>query len=393
MQAPDNFDVVIIGGGLAGSSAGFHLASHGYKVALVEREAQAHHKICGEFLSQETVSYLDELGIDFDSLKASSINAFSLYSSQFNTKSLFSSPARGLSRYVLDEACLEKARAAGCFLFRGEEIQKYERDEEENFILRTPQRVLKSKTLFLANGKHEFKRLNTRKGLESSAIGFKMHYRLTEQAAQKLKNDIALFFFEGGYGGFCKIEGNVANFCFIIDKNTFKKSAHHYENLLQTLQKQNSHLKDLLQEASPLWSKPLVMSGVPYGHLLEPSSLIEKGVFPLGDQFAVIPSLTGSGMAIALYTAKNAFLNFHEKGNQGLNSYIQQCLTTLKPRMRLAYPFHALTRSPSFANLALMLLKIFPFLAKQLLQKTRIPFLKASNAKLRISLTKKSYLA
>ncbi len=391
MQAPDNFDVVIIGGGLAGSAAGFHLASHGYKVALVEREAQAHHKICGEFLSQETVSYLEELGIDFDTLKASSINAFSLYSSQFNTKSFFSSPARGLSRYVLDEACLEKARAAGCFLFRGEEIQKYERDEEENFILRTPQRVLKSQTLFLANGKHEFKSLNTRKGLESSAIGFKMHYRLTDQAAQKLNNDIALFFFIGGYGGLCKIEGDVANFCFIIDKNTFKKSAHHYKTLLQTLQKQNSHLKDLLQEATPLWQKPLVMSGVPYGHLFEVSSL-EKGIFPLGDQFAVIPSLTGSGMAIALYTSKNAFLNFHKKGNQGLSFYIQECAATLKPRMRLAYPFHALTRSPTFANFALLLLKLFPFLAQQILQKTRIPFLKETK-KLGISPIQKSYFA
>ncbi|MBF0492684.1 MAG: FAD-dependent monooxygenase [Deltaproteobacteria bacterium] len=308
MRPQQIFDVLVIGGGLAGSAASFHLASHGYSVAIVEREAQAHHKICGEFLSQETLPYLKELGIDLDALKASSLNAFSFYSTHFNSRNLFDAPARGLSRYVLDEACLEKAGQAGCLIFRGEQAESYEKDSSQTFLLKTSRGILKAKTLFLATGKHELKKMNIRQGLESSAIGFKMHCHLTEEAQKKLKQDIALFFFKGGYGGLCKIENQIANFCFIIDKKRFRNLENSYETTLSSLQKENPSLGEFLKNASPLWPKVLAMSGIPYGYLFRAKvSTQETGIYPLGDQFAVIPSLTGSGMAIALYTARKAF--------------------------------------------------------------------------------------
>ena len=48
----------MIGGGLAGSMVAMRLASAGREVVLLEKEREAHHKVCGEFLSREAIHYL-----------------------------------------------------------------------------------------------------------------------------------------------------------------------------------------------------------------------------------------------------------------------------------------------------------------------------------------------
>jgi flavin-dependent dehydrogenase len=59
-----SWDAIIIGGGLAGSAAAIELARAGKKVLLLEKEGQAHHKVCGEFISCEAEYYLSALGFD-----------------------------------------------------------------------------------------------------------------------------------------------------------------------------------------------------------------------------------------------------------------------------------------------------------------------------------------
>ena len=59
MSAP-----TIIGGGIAGAAAACHLARAGHPPLVIERAAGPHHKICGEFLSVETVAELRGLGIE-----------------------------------------------------------------------------------------------------------------------------------------------------------------------------------------------------------------------------------------------------------------------------------------------------------------------------------------
>lgn len=121
------YDAILIGGGLAGACAGFHLASYGYSVLLLEKSKKPHHKICGEFLSAETIPYLKEMGIDLDELQAPHIRKFSFYSKHFQTQNDFPQAARALSRYVLDELCLKKAEQAGCEIRRGQEVLHYEK--------------------------------------------------------------------------------------------------------------------------------------------------------------------------------------------------------------------------------------------------------------------------
>src|SRR6185295_14229444 len=62
-QQPKSFDVIIAGGGPAGSSAAIHLARSGLHVLLVEQKKFPRPKLCGEFISPECQQHFQKLGV------------------------------------------------------------------------------------------------------------------------------------------------------------------------------------------------------------------------------------------------------------------------------------------------------------------------------------------
>ena len=57
-------DIIIVGGGLAGLTASISLSGFGHSVMLFETNTYPHHKVCGEYVSNEVKPYLKHLGID-----------------------------------------------------------------------------------------------------------------------------------------------------------------------------------------------------------------------------------------------------------------------------------------------------------------------------------------
>src|SRR5260370_40731603 len=57
-------ETVIAGGGPAGSATACGLAALGRDVVLIERTAEPHHNVCGEFLSVATQTQLQRVGVD-----------------------------------------------------------------------------------------------------------------------------------------------------------------------------------------------------------------------------------------------------------------------------------------------------------------------------------------
>lgn len=58
-----DYDVIIVGAGIAGSSAAIALAPHGYRILLLDQAAFPRHKCCGEGVMPQGVAILEEFGL------------------------------------------------------------------------------------------------------------------------------------------------------------------------------------------------------------------------------------------------------------------------------------------------------------------------------------------
>jgi flavin-dependent dehydrogenase len=68
--------ILIVGGGLAGLTAAIHLSKIGLKVILIEKNEFPKHKVCGEYISNEVLSYLNWLDIDCEDLRPTHLTKF-----------------------------------------------------------------------------------------------------------------------------------------------------------------------------------------------------------------------------------------------------------------------------------------------------------------------------
>ena len=63
MDINENLDVIVIGGGPAGSATALFLSAKGYRVLLLEQAFFPRDKVCGEFISPAADDLLAELGV------------------------------------------------------------------------------------------------------------------------------------------------------------------------------------------------------------------------------------------------------------------------------------------------------------------------------------------
>ena len=104
------YDVAIIGGGLAGLALANDLAMRGRKVVVFEKGNYPRHKVCGEYISMESHSYLLKLCPVLNSMKLPVIKEFLLTTtggSEFKTE--LDLGGFVISRYVLETLLYIKA--------------------------------------------------------------------------------------------------------------------------------------------------------------------------------------------------------------------------------------------------------------------------------------------
>ena len=294
------FNVIIIGGGLAGLTAAIHLRKEGLRVLVVEKNKYPNHKVCGEYVSNEVKPYLEYLGVAIDSAGAVAIDTL-----QMSTRSGKVIATKlplggfGISRYTLDHLLYKTALNLGVvFSFETASAILYKEDKFE--ITLSTNTKLVAKVVIGAFGK----RANLDKKLarrfiqqKSPWLGVKCHYDYMDFP----ENLVALHNFNGGYGGLSKTEDGSVNFCYLANFKSFQKHKN-IQDFNKNVVSQNPFLRDFLKNASPKFKKPLSIAQISF----EKKNAVENHMLMCGDSAGLIHPLCGNGMAMAIHSAKIA---------------------------------------------------------------------------------------
>jgi flavin-dependent dehydrogenase len=356
-------EVLVIGGGLAGSAAAISLARAGRDVTLIERESAPSHKVCGEFLSVEAIGSLTALGIAPETLGAVSLSRVRLAGAGAVPLPF---AAMSLTRRRLDEELLRLAQNAGVQLIRGCRVRTLDRVGDSWSATLETGSTIQATTAFLATGKHDMLARARPRGKQSNLVAFKMYWELSPQQSAALAGSVELMLYRGGYAGLQPVEDGAANLCCLIERAALQRLGGRWDNLLSAMQADSPLLRQRLQAAQPLLAKPLALSHIPYGYV-RPST---GGLWILGDQAAVIPSFTGDGMSIALHSGRLASSMFLR--GETAQHYQHRLHQELTPQVRLATAIsRALLWQPSRAAMVAAV-KIWPSLLRTVAQRTRI---------------------
>lgn len=299
-------DVLVVGGGLAGAAAAIELARTGRRVAVVEKTAHAHDKVCGEFLSVEAIWDLCELGVDPADWGAVSIERVRLAGRLGMRESRLPFAARSLSRRVLDEALLTRAASCGTSVLRGCSVEALRRGRRGWCVeVAGPDgiAVVEAENVVLASGKHDVRGLARPGGVQEDLVAFKMYFQLEPSQSAALRGAVELALFRGGYCGLQLVEDGAANVCCVVRKRVLRGLGG-WEALLSTMRHGNALLRERLEAAEPLLVRPAAIGSIPYGFVRHEA--IAQRMWAVGDQAAVIPSFTGDGMSLALRSGRMA---------------------------------------------------------------------------------------
>ncbi|MCX6216866.1 NAD(P)/FAD-dependent oxidoreductase [Spirosoma sp.] len=292
-----NADVVIVGGGLAGLTAGIHLARAGMQVLLLEKHSYPQHKVCGEYISNEVLPYLHYLGVSIDELAPARISRFLLSTAAGKTvESKLPLGGFGVSRYTLDHFLARKAKSVGVAL-RQADVTDIQFANDVFTVTTATDQTYTAKIVLGAYGKRSQldKRLNRPfASRESGWLGVKAHYQAD------FPNDlVALHNFDGGYCGLSQVENGIVNACYLTNYRSFK-AFRNIESFQQQVLAKNPFLNDFFARATPVFAKPLTISQISFDR----KSPVENHILMCGDTAGLIHPLCGNGMAMAIHSAK-----------------------------------------------------------------------------------------
>jgi flavin-dependent dehydrogenase len=294
------YDTAIIGGGIAGLTLSINLAMSGRSVILFEKEKYPFHKVCGEYISLESHSYLQSLGMPLQNMNLPVITKLEVTSPSGNKLSVaLPLGGFGISRYKIDNDLKEIAIKQGVILL---ESCKAENIIFSNgiFKIETKMGVFKSRVCCGSFGKKSNFDVKWQRGTEKknakNYIGVKYH--ITAKSDEEV---ISLHNFKDGYCGMSKIEDNKYCLCYLTTAKNVKQTGS-IKNLEDIILSANPFLKNILNTSEKLFVQPVTISGITF-HKKQP---VENHVIFTGDAAGMITPLCGNGMSMAMHAGKIA---------------------------------------------------------------------------------------
>ncbi|WP_316768911.1 NAD(P)/FAD-dependent oxidoreductase [Pedobacter frigiditerrae] len=363
-------DILIIGGGLAGLTAALHLRKAGLAVILIEKNSYPNHKVCGEYISNEVLPYLNWLGVDVESLNPTHINKLHLTTqSEKSTYATLPLGGFGISRYTLDNYLFQLLLNKGIKVFQ-ESVTDVQFDEDLFTVRTTNNITFNAKQVIGAYGKRSALDIKLDRAFikkKAPFLAIKAHYK------GEFPNDIvALHNFTGGYCGVSKVEDDKINICYLADYETFKEHKN-IESYQQNVLMKNKVLKDILQRSELLFETPITISQLSFGA----REAVTNHVLMVGDAAGLIHPLCGNGMAMAIHGAKivseilTAYLNGDITSRAELEKkYTKIWNKTFNSRLKTGSILSSLLQREILTDFLINSITKMPWLLKQIIKRT-----------------------
>lgn len=287
-----NFDLIVIGGGPTGCSAAITAARHGAKVLLFERGHFPRHKVCGEFVSAESLELLQSLLAPNDHqliAGAPRINQSRIFVDGAELDARIDPAAASITRFDLDSALWHSAIGSGIDAGDDSHVQAVEGTGPLRVLVGS--NAVEGRAVINATGRwSNLTSAATRSCANSKDrwIGIKAHFREAAPSAS-----VDLYFFEGGYCGVQPItspqngSGAVVNACAMVQ-------AHIATSLQEVF-----HAHPALRERSRHWT-PLMDALTTSPLVFHAPELVHRGMLQAGDTATFVDPFIGDGISLAL---------------------------------------------------------------------------------------------
>ncbi len=319
---------IVIGGGPAGAAAAILLSRAGARPIIYERQAAVGDALCGGFLSWTTLARLEELGVSPAMLGGHRVESVLVGVGKRTWRRALPDRAMGVSRHRLDGLLLAQARALGAEIRHDTVRYRDDGFQTSNGV------PLQAESIFLATGKHDMPGLPRSRGRGDGDpyLGLRARFAASPDLCAELAGTIEMHMFPGGYAGLVRQEDGQANLCMAVRKSRLAGADGSPARLLAQLADGDTLLARRIA-AMPPAERMDAIGHVPYGWSARAT---RPGLFRLGDQAGVIPSLAGEGIGIALASARLATAAWERDGSAGSVAYQRAFGARLRPRLALA---------------------------------------------------------
>jgi menaquinone-9 beta-reductase len=364
------YDLAVIGGGPAGAAAAITSARQGHRVLLLERGKYPRHKVCGEFVSAESLGILRSLlsgtvllGRQWE--KLARIGRGRLFVDGTVLEAPIDPPAASISRIDLDFALWEAALNAGVDARQQQTVASV--SHPAHFVISTGSNTFESRSVIDASGR--WSSLSAPRSVRSDLnggkyLGLKAHFSEATPA-----ESVDLYFFEGGYCGVQPLTNvgteNHINACAMVRSDRASSLLEVFA-CHPALRGRSTHWKQVTETVT---TAPLIFRRPEPEH---------NQTLLAGDAAGFVDPFVGDGISLALRSgvmAANSLETFLVRGetlDNACQHYRRTYLHNLLPVFRTSSRIRRLFSLPMAIRVPIArVLQHTPALTRYLVQKTR----------------------
>jgi menaquinone-9 beta-reductase len=364
------YDLIVIGGGPGGCATAITAVRSGARVLVLELGRYPRHRVCGEFVSAESLNLLANLlspQLQSATQRAPRISQARVFADGLELTLPVDPAAASISRYDLDCALWHSCHDAGVEARAECAVRSVEGDGD--FVVRTSGDTFCAKAVVNAAGRWSFLTPPETRGRAAAErwIGIKRHFYEVHPAST-----VDLYFFDGGYCGVQPVTAVGLN----ADAQIVNASAMVRADVASDL-KEVFQLHPALQARAQGWRPAIEQVSTSPLVFHRPEPVLGR-ILQVGDAATFVDPFIGDGISMALRSGQLAaeslgnFLGGRASLDQAAANYANLYSKRLAPVFRASSLLRKLLQVPSLIRRpAMSVLQHTPMITRQIVRMTR----------------------